>query len=137
MCEERSLIAVGSAGTWFINVDESDDDYCLQLSGLRIDLQLELFELKDLLGVYAYLKHGAHNKATKKETGVVLGYAGLYPVYIIHDEEFDSRWYIKLRRDFREMYDAQLCLTIDRTDVILLTEAFGQILEDLEMSTDG
>lgn len=122
--KQWGLLACGSSGHWQIDVDESldGDELSMQLNGPNAYLMFTIPNLDVIRKLLAYLQ------ATVREAeGLPLGNFGAAIVSIIRDDEFATRWFLRVDGDG----GALLHVTLDDADVRMMTDALEQVMEQL------
>jgi hypothetical protein len=130
--KEWGLLANGSSGRWFIDVDESDagDEWNMQIDGPTIYVRFPLPDLQVVPNLLAYLRAGlnaGHANDPRSSTEFPLTKLGSLSASITQDDEFTTRWFIIINGKS----DAVVRLTLDAADVEMLVEALRQVIEDL------
>jgi hypothetical protein len=117
-----SLLANGSAGPWFVDIDESQDGttFNMQIDGPAIYVAFELDELPVLRKLLSCLRA----EPDSSETNVRLGKCNSLEVSIVRDNEVASRWFVVLQ----ENTDQCVRLTLDAE---MFAEALQQAVDDL------
>jgi hypothetical protein len=128
--KEWGLLANGSAGRWFIDIDESDagDEWNMQIDGPTTYLGFPLADLQVVPNLLAYLRAGLNGPRGHDE--FPLANLPSLSVSIIQDDEFATRWFIIVKGKA----DAVVRLTLDAADVEMLVGALQQVVEDLPPS---
>jgi hypothetical protein len=128
------LLANGSSGRWFIDIDESQDGdaFNMQIDGPQAYLGFALRDLRVIPTLHAYLRAGLHpdqGNGHRIANGVALGRLGSMLVSIVQDDEFATRWFILINGKA----DAVVRFTLDAADIEMLVEALRQVMEDLSI----
>src|SRR6266851_2780511 len=118
------LLANGSSGRWYIDIDESDagDEWNMQIDGPTTYLRFPLADLQVVPNLLAYLRAGlnvGHANRPQASDEFPLAKPGSLSVSIIQDDEFATRWFIIINGKA----DAVARLTLDAADVEMLVEA--------------
>src|SRR5947209_13488772 len=130
--KEWGLLANGSSGRWYIDIDESDagDEWNMQIDGPTTYLQFPLADLQVVPNLLTYLRAGlnvGHANGPRSSDEFPLAKAGSLSVSIIQDDEFATRWFLIINGKA----DAVVRFTLDAADVEMLVKALRQVMEDL------
>jgi hypothetical protein len=130
--KEWGLLANGSSGRWYIDIDESDagDEWNMQIDGPTTYLRFPLADLHVLPDLLGYLRAGltsVHTNNCRSNDGFTLAEFDSTSTSIIQDEEITTRWFIIIKGKA----EAVVRLTLDAADVEMLAGALEQVMEDL------
>jgi hypothetical protein len=130
--QEWGLLANGSSGHWYIDIDESGagDEWHMQIESPTIDLRFVLQDLRVVPELLGYLRAGimADRPARRvNKGGIAVGLLGTLAVSFFQDDEIATRWFIIIKGKA----DAVVRLTLDAADAGMLVDALAQVMEDL------
>jgi hypothetical protein len=125
--KEWGLLANGSSGRWYIDIDESDagDEWNMQIDGPTTYLRFPLADLQTIPNLLAHLRAGLNGPRSRDE--FPLAKPPSLSVSIIQDDEFATRWFVIIK----SKADAIVRLTLDAADIEMLADALGQVMADL------
>jgi hypothetical protein len=133
--ESQGLLACGSSGGWHVDVDETTSGpncWFLQIESPTAYCDFEIPSAQTVREAHEFLsERGAFEIQdggdSNKHGSLVIGKHPENPAILIRDDEFTDRYFLWIGPK-----TARTCLTIAGKDLIELTEALRQAVEDLE-----
>jgi hypothetical protein len=127
--ERFGLVANGSSERWYVAVDQSleRDAWLLEIDGRQVYLVFDL-QHPDLLGEALKFLQTSPQAGTCENRGeIVLGRFGSSPVSLVRDNEDLNSCFLIVGPTAGSV----LRVSFDETDIGMLIDALGQVVEDL------